>query len=66
MKSLSVIFLFLWASAANGTEYRFFDISVPNLRHTHVFGMNDVGDVVGVSLDCDFCQAQAFLFSDGQ
>ena len=59
MKSLNVIFLLLWASVANGAEYRFFDISVPDARHTMSFGMNDLGDVVGVYLDCDFCQAQA-------
>ena len=43
MKSLSVFFLLLWASVTNGAEYRFFDISVPNSRHTNANGVNDLG-----------------------
>ena len=68
----SGIFLFLAVllgvshAADIAAKYRFQTLSVPDARHTISYGINDLGDVVGVSIDCDFCQPQAFLFSDNQ
>jgi uncharacterized membrane protein len=68
---VEVIFGFILGMAlwgfAHGADYIYQPIRVPEARHTQPMGINDLGDVVGVSSDCDFgCKAQGFLFSDGQ
>ena len=61
----SGIFLFLVVllgvshAADIAAEYRFQTLSVPDDRHTISYGINNLGDVVGVSIDCDFCQPQS-------
>jgi len=57
---------FLWSSRLFGADYIFQPLAVPEARYTQPMGINDLGDVVGVYADCEFCQVQAFLFSDGQ
>ncbi len=62
----SLFLLLIWSSCLIAADYQFKTIAVPDARHTMSFGINDLGDVVGVTSDCDFCQAGAFLFSDGK
>jgi probable HAF family extracellular repeat protein len=58
---------FLWASRLFGAEYDFKTIAVPQAVMTFAYGINDLGDVVGVSADDYYgYTAKPFLFSDGQ
>jgi uncharacterized membrane protein len=52
--------------SAFGAEYIYKPIKMPEAQHTQPHGINDLGDVVGVYADCEFCDVLPFLFSDGQ
>lgn len=58
--------LLIWSSRLIAADYIFQPVRMPDAMHTQPMGINDLGDVVGVYGDCDLCQPQAFLFSDGQ
>jgi uncharacterized membrane protein len=66
MKAISTAFFILWASVATAADYTFTTFTVPGAKHTQAFAINDHGDLVGMWGACDFCQAQAFLYSDGK
>jgi hypothetical protein len=58
--------LLIWSSCLIAAEYIFQPIKMPEARHTQPMGINDLGDVVGVYADCEFCDTEPFIFSDGQ
>jgi probable HAF family extracellular repeat protein len=69
MRKLTAItgfLLLIWSSCLIAAEYEFTTIQMPESHSTMAYGINDMGDVVGSFTDCTFCQAQAFLFSDGE
>ena len=57
--------LLIWSSCVIAAEYIFQPVRPPDALHTIVYGINDSGDVVGVSADCSTCEPTAFLYSDG-
>lgn len=60
-----VFLLLIWSSCLIAGDYKFQTIAVPEARHTITYGLSDLGDVVGVFADCDFCPSLPFIFSDG-